>query len=109
MGEGLGCKRALKTPVAGHNVAAKGCIVRSEGMATGAAAGLPADRCWGEITAPLPSLAALLARVERLLILAWVVGDALSVLETGLRLARARAGPRRAASKYGTSKYQLGT
>ena len=79
------------------------------GAAAGAATGLPADRCWGEITAPLSSLAALLARVERLPIVGWVVGDAQRALESALCHSRARPRAWRPSPDSGTSKYQSGT
>ena len=44
-----------------------------------------------------------------MLIVAGVAGGALSALETAPRRKRARAAPRRSASEYGTSKYQVGT
>jgi hypothetical protein len=75
------------------------------GPATGAAPGLPADRWGGEITAPLPSLAALLDRAERLLIVAVVVADAQSAAEPARRGAGQRACARRPRPDVDTSKY----
>ena len=72
--------------------------------AAGAAAGLPADRWEGEITAPLPSVAALLARVERLLMVAWVVRDVQRAQDDAAHAPRTRARARRERPDSDTSK-----
>ena len=75
-------------------------------MAAGAAPGLPADRWECEITASLPWVAALLARVARLPIVGWVVGDVQLAQDDALVRTRARKRARRAAFICGTSKYR---